>query len=69
MMRTFKVFWKDYLMMCKQGVEFYKKHWKGMIVLLTTICGAELGWFFRDDIKDKIESKLESKKSEEEGPQ
>lgn len=69
MMRAFKTFWKDYGDLCKQSGKWYKKHWKGYIVLVAVICGAEFGWIFRDNIKDKIKVMLESKKSKEEGVQ
>lgn len=69
MMGAIKIFWKDYWDLCKQSGKLYKKHWKGYIVLIAMICGAEFGWIFRDKIKDKISDKLESKISKEEGVQ
>ncbi len=63
MMRAFKEFWKDYAKVMKESGEWCKKHWKGYIVLTAAIFGAEMAWFYRDDIKDKISDKLESKKS------
>lgn len=53
-----KQFWKDYGVLCKQSGEFYKKHWKGVIVLNVVVGGAELAWFFRHQIKDKIGEKF-----------
>lgn len=40
-----KQFWKDYGELCKETGRFYKKHWKGVIVLNAVIIGAELAWF------------------------
>ena len=38
-------FWKDYGELCKETGRFYKKHWKGVIVLNAVILGAEIAWF------------------------
>lgn len=65
-MKAFKPFWKDYAELCKQSGEWYKKHWKGYIVLSTAIVAAEFAWFYKDAIKEKVQEKLESKKSKEE---
>ena len=40
-----KEFWKDYWELCKISGRFYKKHWKGVIVLNAAIMGAELAYF------------------------
>lgn len=40
-----KQFWKDYGELCKETGRFYKKHWKGCVLLNATIIGAELVWF------------------------
>lgn len=40
-----KQFWKDYGELCKETGRFYKKHWKGVILLDAVIVGAELAWF------------------------
>ena len=40
-----KQFWKDYWELCKESGRFYKKHWKGCIVLNAAIIGAELAWY------------------------
>lgn len=37
-----KQFWKDYGELCKKTGGFYKKHWKGVIVLNAAIIAAEL---------------------------
>ena len=65
-MKAFKTFWKDYTELCKQSGEWYKKHWKGALVLNAAIVAAEFAWFYKDEIKDKVHEKLESKKSKEE---
>lgn len=66
MMRAFKTFWKEYAEICKMSGKWCKKHWKGYIVLTAAIVGAEYTWWFREDIKDKIE---ERKSKKEEGVQ
>lgn len=40
-----KQFWKDYGELCKETGRFYKKHWKGAILLNAVIVGAEVAWF------------------------
>lgn len=40
-----KEFWKDYVALCKESGKFYKKHWKGLIVLNVAVIGAEVAWF------------------------
>lgn len=40
-----KDFWKDYAELCKASGQFYKKHWKGVIVLNVAIVGAEYAYF------------------------
>lgn len=59
-----KTFMKDYKDLCKNTGAFYKKHWKGAILLNAAIVGAEMAWFNRRRIKDSIESKFN--KNEEE---
>ena len=39
-----KGFWKDYWELYKESGRFYKKHWKGCLVLNAAIIGAELAW-------------------------
>lgn len=53
-----KEFAKDYWQLCKDCGQFYKKHWKGVIVLNAAIIGAEMLWFYKDNVKDAIEEKL-----------
>lgn len=40
-----KQFWKDYGELCKETGRFYKKHWKGVVLLNAVIIGAEVAWF------------------------
>lgn len=40
-----KQFWKDYGKLCKETGRFYKKHWKGCVLLNAVIIGAEVAWF------------------------
>lgn len=40
-----KEFWKDYWELCKETGHFYKKHWKGVVVLNVVVAGAELVYF------------------------
>ena len=57
-------FWKDYGKLCKETSEFYKKHWRGVIVLTAVIVGAELTYLERYQIKDKIEKIRKEKENE-----
>lgn len=40
-----KEFWKDYGELYKEIGGFYKKHWKGCIVLNAVTLGAELAYY------------------------
>lgn len=60
-----KTFMKDYAQLCKDTGKFYKKHWKGAILLNAAIVGAEMAWFNRRRIKNSIESKFNKNKEEE----
>ena len=57
-------FWKDYGKLCKETGKFYKKHWRGVIVLTAVIVGAELTYLERYQIKDKIEKIRKEKENE-----
>ena len=57
-------FVNDYIELCKDSGRFYKKHWKGVILMNVVVIGAELLWYNKDLIKDAIEDKF-SKKGEE----
>ena len=54
-------FWKDYWTLCKESGAFYKKHWKGCIVLNAALIGAECAWFCRDKLKEKIKEQFHKK--------
>ena len=56
---------KDYAQLCKDTGKFYKKHWKGAILLNAAIVGAEMAWFNKNRIKNSIESKFNKNKEEE----
>ena len=46
-------FVKDYADLCKDSGKFYKKHWKGCIVLNAVTLGAELAYYqYRYDLFD-----------------
>ena len=60
-----KQFWKDYGELCKETGRFYKKHWKGCVLLNLAIIGAEFAYYqYRYDIVDLNFGK-KSKKEEE----
>lgn len=40
-----KEFWKDYAELLKENGRFYKKHWKGCLLLNAAIIGAEVAYF------------------------
>lgn len=61
-----KQFWKDYGELCKETGRFYKKHWKGAIVLNAVIIGAEIAWFKHNTKKFE---KLTVGSNKEEGAQ
>lgn len=54
MKRKFIEFWKDYAELTKASWEWLKKHWLGYIILIIVIWVIEVGWLFRDSIKDGI---------------
>ena len=56
-------FWKDYEKLCKESGEFYKKHWRGVIVMNAVVLGAELAFFGRHQIKNKIKEKFHKEES------
>ena len=61
-----KKFWKDCWELTKHSGRFYKKHWKGMIVLtsISYVVGCGIGYtiIYAEDIKNKIKSKFHKKK-------
>ena len=38
-------FVKDYVDLWKDSARFYKKHWKGVILLNAVVIGAEYAWY------------------------
>ena len=60
-----KGFFKDYVDLCRECGEFYKKHWKGVILLNSVIIAGEFAWLYRDSIKDSLKEKFSKKKIEE----
>ena len=52
-----KGFFKDYSNLCKESCTFYKKHWKGVILVNAVIVAGEFAWLKRDTIKDKFSKK------------
>lgn len=58
-----KEFVKDYIDLCKDGGKFYKKHWKGVIVLNVVAVAGQLIWFKRNSIKNRIEEKVRREES------
>ena len=57
-----KAFFKDYWELCKQSGDFYKKHWKGTLVLNAVLIGGELIYFHKDEIVDTVKEKLPKRK-------
>ena len=57
-------FWKDYGKLCKETSKFYKKHWRGVIVMDVVVLGAVIVYFGRYQIKDKIEKIRKEKENE-----
>ena len=57
-----KAFFKDYWDLCKQSGDFYKKHWKGTLVLNAVLIGGELIYFYKDEIVEIVKEKLPKRK-------
>ena len=53
-----KAFFKDYWDLCKQSGDFYKKHWKGTLMLNAVLIGGELIYFYKDEIVETVKEKL-----------
>ena len=64
-----KDFWKDYGKLCKHSGAFYKKHWKGVLVLNAAIIGVEYAVYFIQKKKSEKELAEFYKKIEEEAQQ
>lgn len=56
-----KTFFKDYVDLCKASGNFYKKHWKGTLLLNMVIVGGELFYFYGDELVDAVKKKLPKK--------
>lgn len=59
-------FVKDYVDLFKQTNNFYKNHWKGVIVMNVVVGGVGMAYICKEEIKDKIKNKFHKEKSEEE---
>lgn len=59
-----KEFVKDYVDLCKDSGQFYKKHWKGVVLLNAVIIGAELAWYKYKDNQFKSYMKEDPEKGE-----
>ena len=57
-----KAFFKDYWDLCEQSGDFYKKHWKGTLVLNAVLIGGELIYFYKDEIVETVKEKLPKRK-------
>ena len=57
-----KAFFKDYWDLCKQSGDFYKKHWRGTLVLNAVLIGGELIYFYKDEIVETVKEKLPKRK-------
>ena len=55
-------FFKDFAHVCKEAGRFYKKHWKGCVVMNAAIIVAEMVWLRKEDIKEKLEDKFQKEK-------
>lgn len=53
-----KQFVKDYVDLCKHGGSFYKKHWKGVIVMNVVVYASTMAYYRKDQIKDAIKEKF-----------
>ncbi len=56
-----KTFFKDYWDLCVDTGKFYKKHWKGTLVMNVVVLGAEMAYFRKDEIKEAIKEKFPKK--------
>ena len=57
-------FVKDYVDICEASGRFYKKHWKGVILLTAVIIGAEYAWSKYNEKRLKIYAKEVLEKEE-----
>lgn len=61
-----KEFVKDYVDLCKDSGRFYKKHWKGVVLLNAVIIGAEYAWYkYKDNqFKNYMKGDLEKEEAQ-----
>lgn len=59
-------FVKDYVDLCKDSGRFYKKHWKGVVLLNAVVIGAELAWYKYNDnlVKSNMKEILEKEEAQ-----
>ena len=57
-----KEFWKDYVALYKESGKFYKKHWKGCVLLTAAVVGAEVVYFTYQN--NKIRNSIKKSKQE-----
>lgn len=53
-----KEFVKDYIDLCKHSGSFYKKHWKGIIVMNVAGYASIMAYYCKDQIKNAIKEKF-----------
>lgn len=58
-----KKFWNDYVGLCKESGNFYKKHWFGVIVMEVVSIAGVFAWLNSDKIKDRVKSKFKKEES------
>ena len=56
-------FWNDYVGLCKESGNFYKKHWFGVVVLTVVSIAGTIAWLNSDKIKDRVKSKIKKEES------
>ena len=61
MRESFKLFWKDCMILWKCSWEWLNIHWKGYIVLVSILTAMGCMYIFKEDIKCKIEDIKKSK--------
>lgn len=55
-------FMKDYAKLCKNSGAFYKRHWKGVVVMNAVIVAAEYAYIYRDKLRETLEEKFSKNK-------
>ena len=59
-----KEFWNDYVALWNESGKFYKKHWKGCLVVTAAVVAAETAYFVIQN--KKIRKSIEVSKQEAE---